>query len=76
VLAGGRGDEITGPGGRWRALPPLPARTATLALGPAGQLEALAADAATLTVSQLTAAGTGWSRLQQVNVTIPYGSSG
>jgi hypothetical protein len=75
VLAGAHGDEIAGPGARWRALPQLPARTATLALGPDGQLEALAAGATTLTVSQLTSAGTAWTQLQEVKVTIPYGSS-
>ena len=75
VLAGGHGDEIAGPGARWRALPQLPARTATLALGPDGQLEALAAAATSLTVSQLTPAGTAWTPVQEVKVTIPYGSS-
>ncbi len=76
VLTGGRGEAIAGPGASWRSLPALPAGTATLALGPAGQLEALAADGGTLTVWQLGERGVGWTRLQQVKVTIPYGSSG
>jgi hypothetical protein len=75
VLAGGRAEAIAGPGGGWRSLPALPAGTATLALGPAGQLEALAAEGGSLSVWQLTPGGAAWSRLQQIRVTIPYGSS-
>jgi hypothetical protein len=75
VLAGGRAEAISGPGDGWRSLPALPAGTATLALGPAGQLEALAAEVGSLSVWQLTPAGAAWTRLQQVRVTIPYGSS-
>jgi hypothetical protein len=75
VLAGGRGLTIAGPGGSWRALPALPARTATLALGPAGQLQALTATGGQFAVWQLTAGGGGWSQAQQIKVQIPYGSS-
>jgi hypothetical protein len=60
----------------WRTLPPLPAKTETLAMGPSGQIQALAADGATMTVWQL-ATGTGrWALAQTVRVSIPYGSSG
>jgi hypothetical protein len=76
VLAGGRAEAISGPGSTWRALPALPAHAATLALGPAGQLQALAPLASTLTVWQLSAAGTSWTKAQQLKVTVPYGSSG
>jgi hypothetical protein len=75
VLAGNRAESIAGPGASWRALPTLPARTATLALGPSGQLEALVADSDSFTVWQAAANGTTWSQVQQVKVTIPYGSS-
>ena len=76
VLAGGLGETIAGPGAAWRALPPLPARTATLALGPAGQLQALTADSASFAAWQLGTGSAGWTRLQAAAVVIPYGSSG
>lgn len=87
VLAGSRGETIAGPGAGWRQLPPLPARTATLALGPAGHLEALAGRGAALTAWQLGAGSgvapvgadsgpAGWNALQTIKVPIPYGSSG
>jgi hypothetical protein len=87
VLGGSRAETIAGPGASWQQLPALPARTATLALGQAGQLEALAGHGGTLTAWQLGAgagvtpagAGTGpasWTILQTVKVQIPYGSSG
>jgi len=76
VLAGGKADTISAMGSSWRSLPELPAGTATLALGPAGQLQALVPSGATLTVWQLAPSGVGWDRLQQLKVTIPDGSSG
>ncbi len=85
VLAGSRAETLGGPGASWRQLAPLPARTATLALGPAGQLEALTGHAGTVTAWQLgsgvtpASAGSGpasWNLLQTLNVQIPYGSSG
>jgi hypothetical protein len=76
VLADGRAETISGPGAAWRVLPPVPARTATLALGPAGQLQALVAQGDYFTVWQLSAAGTSWGQVQQLKVTVPYGSSG
>lgn len=76
ILAGGRGAVVSGPGSAWRSLPALPARTAALAEGQAGQIQALAAGSNELTVWQLSASGATWSRLQVIKVTIPYGSSG
>ncbi len=73
VLADGRGLTITGPGGSWRTLPALPAGTATLALGPAGQLQALTAGGERFAVWQLTAGA--WLQVQRITVQIPYGSS-
>jgi hypothetical protein len=73
VLADGRGLTIAGPGGSWRALPALPAGTATLALGPAGQLQALTVGGERLAVWQLTAGA--WHQVQRISVQIPYGSS-
>jgi hypothetical protein len=75
VQADGRGMTIAGPGGSWRILPALPASTATLALGPAGQLQALTAAGEWFRVWQLTGSGDGWSQVQQIKVQIPYGSS-
>jgi uncharacterized protein YfiM (DUF2279 family) len=75
VLAGGRAETIAGPGGSWHALPALPAKAATLALGPAGQLEAIVAQGNSFNVWQLSAAGTAWAPVQHISVAIPYGSS-
>ncbi|HXW44760.1 MAG TPA: hypothetical protein VEL03_08240 [Streptosporangiaceae bacterium] len=73
ALAGGTGATIAGPGASWQPLASLPARTATLALGPDGQVQALAVNGSRLTVWQLT--GREWARLQVIVVKIPYGSS-
>jgi hypothetical protein len=73
VLADGQGMTIAGPGASWRPLPALPARTATLALGQAGQLQALTADGERFAVWQLTAGV--WRQAQRITVQIPYGSS-
>jgi hypothetical protein len=73
ALAGGKGATIAGPGANWQPLASLPARTATLALGQDGQLQALAINGSRLTVWQLT--GQDWTRLQVITVKIPYGSS-
>jgi hypothetical protein len=64
---------LAGPGGSWHALPALPRWTATLALGAAGQVDAIAAHAGTFTDWRLAPAG--WSSAQTIHVTIPYGSS-
>jgi hypothetical protein len=74
VQADGQGITIAGPGARWQILPALPAKTATLALGPADQLQALAAAGQWLRAWQLGAGGS-WSQVQQVKIQIPYGSS-
>jgi hypothetical protein len=76
VLGGGRGDTIAGPAASWQPLPALPPGTATLAVGPAGQLDALAVAASTLSAWRLGAGSEGWNRQQQIKVAIPYGSSG
>jgi hypothetical protein len=75
VIAGNRGEIITGPGARWQPLPTLPAGTAALAPGPGGAADALAVHRATLTIWQLPPGGTTWARAQVINVPIPYGSS-
>jgi hypothetical protein len=75
VFPGGRAVTIAGPGAGWHELPTVPPETATLALGPDGQPEALTARGGAFTVWQL--AGNGpWRQVQQLKVTIPYGSSG
>ena len=74
LLSGGRAQAISGPGGSWQALPPVPAGTATLAPGPgAGGYDALAVSGSRLTVWRLAAGA--WARVQVINVPITYGSS-
>jgi hypothetical protein len=74
LLTGGRAETIAGPGAPWRQLPAPPAATAALAVGPGGTADALAVAGASLTVYQLTPAGT-WNRAQTITVPIQYGSS-
>jgi hypothetical protein len=75
------GQAIRAPG-PWRALPPAPARTVTLA-PPAGEsalasssggYDALAASGSVLTVWRLASAA--WAKVQVIHVPIEYGSSG
>ena len=63
-----------GPGQSWRALPPVPAGTATLAPGTGGGYDALAVSRSKLTVWRLAASA--WAKVQVINVPIQYGSSG
>ena len=74
LLAGGRAATIAGPGAAWRQLPAPPRGTAALAAGPDGTTDALAVAGGTLTVYQLTPAGT-WHSAQVIKVPIQYGSS-
>jgi hypothetical protein len=74
LLTGGRAVAIAGPGAPWRQLPAPPPATAALAAGPGGTTDALAVAGASLTVYQLTPAGT-WNRTQAIKVPIQYGSS-
>jgi hypothetical protein len=76
ITAAGTGALTAAGEGTWRMLPALPPGTVTLAAGAGGLVEALAVHAATLTVWQLTRAGTTWSRSQVISVPIQYGSSG
>jgi hypothetical protein len=62
-------------GKAWQRLPPLPAGTATLAPGAAGQADALAVHRGTLTIWQLSADGSAWTKTQVIGVPIQYGSS-
>ena len=76
VLTGNRAETIAGAGAAWRALPALPAGTATLAPGQAGGFDALAVHRTKLTVWQLGPGTAGWRATQTVNVPIQFGSSG
>ena len=83
VLSGGRAVWVSGPGAAWRTLPGLPAKASSapdggvaLAAAPGGGFEALSARGGQLSVWSLSSGGSGWSRSQVINVTIPYGSSG
>jgi hypothetical protein len=75
VLNGNRGLTLAGPGASWRALPPLPPGTATLAPGPGAGLDALAVHRTVLTVWQLAPGSAVWARTQIINVPIKFGSS-
>jgi hypothetical protein len=66
---------VAGPGAAWRALPSLPAATATIADEPDGRLEALSVDVTRLTVWRLGATRQSWSKVQSIVVPIAFGSS-
>jgi len=73
LLRGGRAVTVAGTGGSWRALPPVPAGTATLA-PETGGYDALAVSGSKLIVWRLGAAA--WAKVQVINVPIEPGSSG
>jgi hypothetical protein len=74
IINSSRGATLADPGASWRALPALPRGTATLALGPAGQADAIVVHLGTFSDWRLGASG--WTLEQTINVVIPYGSSG
>jgi hypothetical protein len=74
ITTGGTAAVITSTGS-WQRLPVLPAGTATLAAGLAGQTDALAVHRGTLTVWQLAVDGSIWTKTQVIGVPIQYGSS-
>jgi hypothetical protein len=73
LLGGGQAETIAGTGGPWRALPPAPAGTVTLAPGAGGGYDALAVSGSVLTVWRLASAA--WAEVQVIHVPIEYGSS-
>ena len=75
VLTGSLGETVAGPGAGWRALPALPPGTATLAGGPAGGFDALAAGRTTMTVWQLAPGSAAWAKAQAISVPVQFGSS-
>jgi len=76
ALSTGHGAAVAGSGTPWRTLPALPPGTATLAPGPAGELDALAVHRTRMTVWQLAPGTTAWRTTQAINVPIQFGSSG
>jgi hypothetical protein len=76
ITTGGQGQMIASAGRQWQVLPALPPGTATLAPGPGGATDALAARGTTLTIWQLPPGGTGWTKTQVISVPIQFGSSG
>lgn len=75
LLDGGRAETIAGAAGSaWRALPPVPQGTRTLAPGTGGSYDALAVAGSRLTVWRL--ARGAWGTVQQIAVPVQYGSSG
>jgi hypothetical protein len=75
VLSGNRGETLAAPGASWRALPPLPPGTSTLAPGPGAALDALAVHRTILTVWHLAPGSGTWATTQTINVPIQFGSS-
>jgi hypothetical protein len=73
VFTGARAAVITGQGGHWEPLSNMPAHTATLAVEPGGQVEALSASGGTFRA--WTFASGSWHLAQTIRVPIPYGSS-
>ena len=86
LLGGGRAETISGAGGSWQALPPVPPGTVTLAppgtatLAPGSTAtggdgyDALGVSGSKLTVWRL--AQGAWTQVQLITVPIAYGSSG
>jgi len=74
ITADGAAAEIVSSAGPWHRLPALPPGTATLALNGSAS-DALAVHRSTLTVWQLATGGQAWTRAQEINVPIEYGSS-
>ena len=76
LLANGQADMIAGRGAAWRQLPLPPSGTAALASGPAGSVDALAADGSRLTIWRLARGSASWRQVQVLHVPVAYGSSG
>ena len=76
VLNGNRGEALADSKASWRALPPLPPGTATLAPGPEAGLDALAVHRTVLTVWHLAPRSAVWAKMQTINVHVQFGSSG
>jgi hypothetical protein len=76
ILNAGTGVTLAGPGAPWQTLPALPRWTATLSLGPSGEVDAVAANVGTFSDWRLgSGAAGGWHLAQTIQVSIPYGSS-
>jgi hypothetical protein len=76
MLNGNHAATITSTATSWRTLPALPAGTATLAPGPAGEIDALAVHRTKLTIWQLAPGSPAWNATQTITVPIQFGSSG
>jgi hypothetical protein len=61
------------PGSQWKSLPALPSGTTSVTGGPDGSYDALVPAESTLSIYGLSS--TGWTRVQTLKVSIPYGSS-
>lgn len=70
VLPGGRAAALSGIGAGWRQLPALPARTAGLAVGARGRLDAIATHGTQLTVWRLIPRPGSWARVQALAVPV------
>ena len=58
---------------QWKSLPPLPSGTTSVTATPTGSFEALVPALSLLSAYGLS--GTGWTRVQSLEVDVPYGSS-
>jgi hypothetical protein len=61
---------------RWTRLPSPPKGTTTVAFGPSGSVDALAAGVTVCAVWRLAVGASHWERTQQIQVAIQFGSSG
>ena len=68
-------DIESGPGANWHTLPSPPPGTATVAVGPGDQVDALAVASTRLTDWRLDASAGTWSKIWTVTVPIQFGSS-
>jgi len=79
LSSGAQGAEhlssLPGPGTAWSSLPAPPPNTWTLAFGPAGRVDALAAKGTSFTDWRLDTGSARWTKRQVINVAIQYGSS-
>jgi hypothetical protein len=76
MLNGRAGVTLTPASSSWLWLPFLPAGSQTVAVGPGGRVDALAAAGTKFTDWAWTGGSSGWAQVATVRVPIQYGSSG
>lgn len=71
-----RAETIAGPDATWKALPTLPSHTATIAVSPNGQMNALSVDVTKLSIWTFNGTAKRWVQRQTITVPMVFGSSG